>query len=194
MGRRWRHRFYGQSGVGNRTSSRAVIAPLFALLLALVLLCSSIGCGAEPSQGTEPASPTTQDTGVSSEEQPARDTAQAVTAGHYAVGHPEEASVAEFLRRSKVVVLLSGHNGITMESADGEGWDNQLSLDALRNRVEDAAEKTQATILLENNFAGDSNEDDDVVELLKQVGFETIVVQSSHSNATVIDRIVRGSK
>lgn len=118
----------------------------------------------------------------------------ALQAGYYELDHPAESSVAEFPGKSKVSVWLSGHNGISLESASGEGWDNNLTLDQLKNRLEKTEDKTQAAIMLEKNFSGENKEDEAVSELLMQIGFETIVVQSCHSSATVIDKIIKSAK
>lgn len=115
-------------------------------------------------------------------------------AGYDESNHPDHAQIDELLRKSTVTVWLSGHNGISIERIDRKGWDRNLTLDQLKTRIETAADKSQASIVLEKNFTGENKEDESVAELLTQMGFETIVVESAHSSATVIDKIIRNTK
>lgn len=163
----------------------------------MILICASVSCTNEvpPSnQQMQIERSATISTAVPSSEKRGSNESTNVKSGYYEVGHPDETEVAEFLRKSTVAVWLSWHNGISLENSSGNGWDHKLTLDQLKLRLETIGDKTQAVIVLEKNFTGEKKEDEAVADLLMQLGFETIVVQSCHSNATVIDKIIRGSK
>ena len=167
----------------------------FLALLSMVLMCASVSCMNEVPPGNQQIKEgTTSATAVPSSEKQGTNETTTVKAGYYEMGHPDEIAVAEFLGKSSVAVWLSWHNGISLENSSGKGWDNKLTLDQLKERLETIVDKTQAVIVLEKNFTGENKEDEAVADLLVQLGFETIVVQSCHSNATVIDKIIRRSK
>ena len=167
----------------------------FLALLSMVLIRASVSCMNEVPPGNQQIKgDTTSATAVPSSEKQGTNETTTVKAGYYEMGHPDESAVAEFIGKSSVAVWLSWHNGISLENSSGKGWDNKLTLDQLKERLETIDDKTQAVIVLEKNFTGENKEDEAVADILVQLGFETIVVQSCQSKATVIDKIIRRSK
>lgn len=167
---------------------------LIVFTLFAVFVACSVSCTDEGAHALTETTPTPRDAvaEIAHEQQGQSETTE-VKAGYYEIGHPEQDAVNEFLSKSTVAVWLSWHNGISIESSSGKGWDNNLTLEQLRRRLDNTEDKTQAAIVLEKNFTGEDKEDEAVAALLKQIGFETIVVQSYHSSAIVIDKIIQNS-
>ena len=111
--------------------------------------------------------------------------------GFYEAGDPQEVALENALEKSSVIVTLSGHAGITLPAKTGEGWDNNLSIEQLRERLQDITDRKQATILEEKNFTGQNQLDKKVANLLKELGFETIIIQICHGQGTVIEKVIR---
>lgn len=111
--------------------------------------------------------------------------------GFYEAGHPQEDALWDALEKSSVIVTLSGHAGITLPAKTGKGWDNNLSIEQLKKRLEDVSDRRQAIILEEKNFTGQNQLDQKVASLLKELGFKTVVIQVCHGQGTVIERVIR---
>jgi biopolymer transport protein ExbD len=110
--------------------------------------------------------------------------------GFYEAGHPQEDALWDALGKSSVTITLSGHAGITLPAKKGKGWDNNLSLEQLKKRLEGVSDIRQAIILEEKNFTGQDQLDQKVSHLLKKLGFKTIIIQVCHGQGTVIKEVI----
>ena len=111
--------------------------------------------------------------------------------GFYEAGHPQEKALWDALGKSSVTVTLSGHAGISLPSTTGKGWDNNLSIEQLKNRLEEVSDRRQATILEEKNFTGQDQLDQKVTALLKELGFKTVIIQRCNGQGTVVENVIR---
>lgn len=111
--------------------------------------------------------------------------------GFYEARHPQEDAIWDALEKSSVTVYLSGHAGISLPTKTGKGWEENLSIEQLRKRIEEVADRRQSTILEGKNFTGENQADKKVIKLLKELGFKTIIVQGSHSRGTLIIKVIR---
>lgn len=158
-------------------------------------LCMFISCDQKATSSISPIKASGSDAADAvTNLQVEQESTTSIKAGYYESDHPDHAQIDDFLGKSTVTIWLSSHNGISMERNDRKGWDNNLTLDQLKTRIETTEDKSHASIMLEKNFTQDNKEDESVAELLTKLGFQTIVVQSSHSSATVIEKIIRNTK
>ncbi len=114
-----------------------------------------------------------------------------IKAGFYRVGDPREKAIWDILDKSSVTVTLSGHAGISLPAKTGKGWDNNLSIEQLRKRLESVSCRDQATVFEEKNVTGQSQLQKKVIALLKELGFKTIIIQTAHSAGIIIDEVIR---
>ena len=111
--------------------------------------------------------------------------------GFYEAGHAQEGALSDALKNSSVTITLSGHNGITLWSQKEKKWDNNLSIEELKNRLVGVADKRQANILEEKNFTGQNQLEQKVAKLLKELGFKTVIIQVAHGAGTEIEEVIR---
>lgn len=112
-------------------------------------------------------------------------------AGLYCYDHPQAGKVDDALNKSSACVYLSWHNNISLPPADENGeWENNMSVEQLGKRLKQIANRQQITILKAKNYSKQSQLEEKVMPVLKELGFRTIIVQQAHSRATIIEKVI----
>jgi hypothetical protein len=92
---------------------------------------------------------------------------------------------------------MSGHAGISIPKADAQGWDQNVTLKQVEERIKKNAGRKLAVVLLEKNYTGSDKPDENhtaLVKLLLKFGFERVVVTQAHSSLTIIEEIHKNSE
>ena len=117
------------------------------------------------------------------------------------VGEYESDSVQDKLfwnatKNPDFYATVSGHAGISMLKAGATGWDQNLTLKQIGERIEKDSGRKLAVILLEVNYIGSENTDVShtaLVKLLLGSGFDRVIVTQAHSQLTIIEEIHKKS-
>ena len=114
-----------------------------------------------------------------------------IVPGEYDFDSKQATEIRKELKKSSIILYLSGHNGISIRKKNDKGWENNISDQRLKEIIKSLKKKKQISILEEKNYNSKDQLSEKITKIAFQEKIELIIIRRAHSENLIISKVLK---